>query len=92
MAQLVIDLLETVEIDEQQPTGTPIPPNDPNWDRLTALAKDARANPAAWLSMTDIFGDLATNPAYVTAFTNAHSSLWSHGTRETLTRYLGDTL
>ena len=27
-----------------------------------------------------------------TAFTNAHSSLWSHGTRETLTRYLGDTL
>ena len=68
--------------------GTLIAPNDPSWDRLTAQAKRARENPAAWLEMRDIFGDLADDPRYVEAFTNALSSLWSLGTRETLTRYL----
>lgn len=73
-------------------SGKPIAPNDPNWDRLTALAKEARADPKAWLSMTDIFGDLASNPVYVVAFTYALSTLWQVGTRETLRRYLGNRL
>lgn len=73
-------------------SGKPIPPNDPNWDRLTALARQARDDPKAWLSMTDIFGDLATDPVYVAAFTNALSTLWTVGTRETLKRYLAGTL
>src|SRR5690606_10251407 len=37
-------------------SGRTIAPNDPNWERLTALARTARTDPAAWLSMTDIFG------------------------------------
>lgn len=73
-------------------SGKAIPPNDPNWDRLTALAKQAKADPKTWLSMTDIFGDLSTNPAYVAAFTTALSSLWANGTRATLEAYLRDTL
>jgi mannitol 2-dehydrogenase len=73
-------------------SGKPIPPNDPNWDRLTALAKQAKADPKAWLSMTDIFGDLATDPVYVAAFTHALSTLWKAGTRETLKHYLAGTL
>ncbi len=73
-------------------SGKPIPPNDPNWDRLTALAKQAKADPKAWLSMTDIFGDLSTNPAYVAAFTTALSSLWTNGTRATLDAYLAGRL
>ena len=73
-------------------SGKPIPPNDPNWDRLTALAKLSKDDPKAWLSMTDIFGDLATDPVYVAAFTNALSTLWQVGTRETLKRYLAGTL
>jgi mannitol 2-dehydrogenase len=73
-------------------SGKPIPPNDPSWDRLTALARQAKADPKAWLGMTDIFGDLATNPAYVAAFTHALSTLWQVGTRETLERYLGGRL
>ena len=73
-------------------SGKPIPPNDPNWDRLTALAREAKADPKAWLSMTDIFGELSTNPAYVAAFTTALGSLWSNGTRATLEAYLADTL
>lgn len=69
-------------------SGKPIAPNDPSWDRLTAQAKRARDNPAAWLEMADIFGDIGHNPAYVAAFSEALTSLWSRGTRETLTRYL----
>jgi mannitol 2-dehydrogenase len=73
-------------------SGKPIAPNDPSWDRLTALAKTARSDPKAWLSMTDIFGDLASHPAYVASFTTALSSLWSRGTRATLEAYLAGRL
>ena len=73
-------------------SGKPIPPNDPNWDRLTTLAKAAKADPKAWLRMSDIFGPLATNPAYVAAFTKALSSLWARGTTATLEAYLANTL
>jgi mannitol 2-dehydrogenase len=73
-------------------SGTPIAPNDPSWDRLKAQAKRAKESPAAWLEMHDIFGELANTPAYVTAFTKALGSLWTLGTRETLTRYLRGAL
>ncbi len=73
-------------------SGRPIPPNDPNWARLTALARTARADPQAWLSMVDIFGGLATNPGYVAAFTKALAALWSRGTRPTLEAYLDNAL
>jgi mannitol 2-dehydrogenase len=73
-------------------SGKVIPPNDPNWDRLTALATQAKADPTAWLSMTDIFGKLADNPTYVAAFTTALSALWSRGTRATLEAYLAERL
>ncbi len=73
-------------------SGKPIPPNDPSWDRLTAQAKKARNEPAAWLEMTDIFGPLAGDPRYVEDFTHALATLWSVGTRETLARYLAGRL
>lgn len=73
-------------------SGTAIAPNDPNWDRLQGQARRAKDNPGAWLEMTDIFGEVAGNPAYVAAFTHALATLWSLGTRETLTRYLGGGL
>lgn len=73
-------------------SGAVIPPNDPTWDRLTERAHAARRNPTEWLEMGDIFGDLAANPTYVAAFTHALSTVWSAGTRETLTRYLDGRL
>jgi mannitol 2-dehydrogenase len=73
-------------------SGKPIPPNDPSWDRLTTVAKQAKADPKAWLGMTDIFGDLSTKPAYVAAFTHALTTLWQVGTKETLERYLAGRL
>ena len=73
-------------------SGRMIPPNDPNWDRLTTLAKAAKTDPKAWLSMGDIFGPLASNPSYVAAFTTALTSLWSRGTAATLKAYLDNAL
>ncbi|WP_332685661.1 mannitol dehydrogenase family protein [Devosia sp.] len=73
-------------------SGAVIEPNDPSWDRLTAQAKLAKDNPKAWLAMTDIYGDLAPHPTFITAFSHALTTLWSIGTRATLQRYLADQL
>jgi mannitol 2-dehydrogenase len=73
-------------------SGQPIAPNDPSWDRLTAQARRARADSKAWLEMDDIFGEIASHPTYVEAFTTALDTLWALGTKETLTRYLDGTL
>ena len=73
-------------------SGKPIAPNDPSWTRLTAQAKRAKADPKAWLEMTDIFGDLASQAAYVDAFSHALSTIWSIGTKSTLEAYLAGKL
>lgn len=73
-------------------SGRAIPPNDPSWERLTALARAAKAEPKAWLTMGDIFGPLAGDARYVAAFTGALSSLWARGTAATLEAYLQDRL
>jgi mannitol 2-dehydrogenase len=59
---------------------------------LQAHARRAKDKPEAYLEMTDIFGDLATNPAYIAAFSGALSSLWAKGVRATLDDYLNDSL
>ena len=69
-------------------SGKPIPPNDPNWDRLQEAAKPARNDPRAFLELHHIFGDLAQNPSYVRAFSDALSALWARGVRSTLADYL----
>ncbi len=73
-------------------SGAVIEPNDPSWDRLTAQAKLAKADPKAWLSMSDIYGDLAHNPTFTAAFSHALTTLWSIGTKATLERYLATAL
>ena len=69
-------------------SGKVIPPNDPSWDRLQAAAKPARNDPRAFLAMRDIFGELADDPTYVAAFSNALGSLWANGVRATIAGYL----
>ncbi|RBP16128.1 mannitol 2-dehydrogenase [Roseiarcus fermentans] len=69
-------------------SGKVIPPNDPAWDRLQAAARPARDDPRAFLAMGDIFGDLADNPVYVAAFSDALGALWANGVRATLAGYL----
>jgi mannitol 2-dehydrogenase len=73
-------------------SGAQIAPNDPNWERLTAQARLARDEPKAWLAMTDIYGALANEQAFVAAFSHALTTLWDIGTKATLERYLSDLL
>ncbi|QQR38668.1 mannitol dehydrogenase family protein [Devosia rhizoryzae] len=73
-------------------SGAQIAPNDPSWDRLTAQAKRAKDDPAAWLEMTDIYGELAKNPSFAEAFSQALTTIWQIGTTATLERYLADAL
>jgi len=73
-------------------SGAVIEPNDPNWDRLSRQARKARDNPAAWLDMQDIYGDLARQPFFVQAFGKSLNSLWSKGTQATLEDYLANRL
>ena len=68
--------------------GTAIEPNDPVWDRLTATSARARTDPAAWLSMRDIYGDLGRQPRFADAFGRWLSMLWDKGTAATLRSYL----
>jgi mannitol 2-dehydrogenase len=69
-------------------SGAEIATNDPNWDRLLTTARAARADPAAWLAMEDIYGQVGRSPVFSAAFADALKALWREGTRETLRRYL----
>ena len=51
--------------------GAEIAPNDESWERLQAAALAAKEDPAAFLALTDIFGDLGQAPAFATAFGRA---------------------
>ena len=73
-------------------SGAAIAPNDPNWDRLQATSKAARADPAAWLAMEDIYGEVGTSKVFADAFARQLKTLWEIGTRQTLMRYLSGTL
>lgn len=72
-----------------QDDGTPIAPNDPNWDRLVPLARAAKADPQAWLAgLTDVYGETARNPRFAAAFATWLRRLWEKGTPATLQDYL----
>jgi mannitol 2-dehydrogenase len=70
-------------------SGKAIEPNDPNWERMTGTARQARNDPAAWLAMEDIYGAVGKSPVFAVAFAEALAALWRDGTAETLRRYLG---
>jgi mannitol 2-dehydrogenase len=69
-------------------SGAVIAPNDPNWPRLQQQARAARTQPAKWLEMRDIFGDIADSEVYLAAFSSALDRLWQDGTRNVLRQYL----
>jgi mannitol 2-dehydrogenase len=68
--------------------GAEIAPNDPNWDMLQGVAKAAKSDPAAWIGMRPIYGDLAGNSAFVAAFAETLNHLWAHGAEAAMRRYL----
>ncbi|MBS7544170.1 mannitol dehydrogenase family protein [Ancylobacter oerskovii] len=70
-------------------SGAVIAPNDPNWDELTARAQAAKADPAAWLAMRDVYGDLGEDAEVAGAFAAALEAVWARGARAVLTEYIG---
>jgi mannitol 2-dehydrogenase len=75
-------------VDEQ---GEPIPIVDRLRDRLTALAADNRTDPLKFVRDGGLFPDLAENPVFVKAYTEALDSFHENGAIATLTR-VNDTL
>ncbi|NMD06726.1 MAG: mannitol dehydrogenase family protein [Phyllobacteriaceae bacterium] len=69
-------------------SGKVIEPNDPVWDRLQALSRKAKDDPLEWLSMADIYGDVAEEPAFREAFAAALTALWTKGTAAVLEDYI----
>jgi mannitol 2-dehydrogenase len=69
-------------------SGAIIEPNDPNWDRMTATAKKAKDDPAAWLRMEDIYGEVGRSELFGRTFAGALASLWANGAQQTLAGYL----
>jgi mannitol 2-dehydrogenase len=68
-----------------------IEPNDPNWDMLVATSAKAKDDPQEWLTgLPTVYGDLAQNEAFSTAFAAALNALWTDGTAAVLTKYLED--
>ena len=70
-------------------SGKIIEPNDPNWDRLQAASKAAKADASAWLAMEDIYGAVGRSAVFAAAFAAALDALWKDGTEAVLKRYLG---
>ncbi len=69
-------------------TGRTIEPNDPSWTRLQTAAMAAKSDPAAWLGMHDIYGDVGRAAPFADAFAAWLAALWKDGAKATLTRYL----
>ena len=68
--------------------GAVIEPNDPNWDLLQTTAKAAKTNPAAWIGMAPVYGDLAANAGFVATFAEALGFVWANGVEAAMRRYI----
>jgi len=69
-------------------SGTAIPPNDPNWDQLVALARAAKSSPGLWLKQDAVYGDLGEDQVFASRFSYYLNALWSDGVAATLRDYL----
>jgi mannitol 2-dehydrogenase len=71
-----------------RPDGTLIEPNDPNWERLTGVAKAAQAQPEAWLAMDSVYGEVGRDVRLQIPFSRWLTALLDSGVEQTLTQYL----
>jgi len=68
--------------------GSVIHPNDPYWDDLKGAALAGRDDPQAWLAQRHIYGDLADNPVFATAFGRWLGQIWTQGCAAALATYV----
>ncbi len=69
-------------------SGKVVEPNDPIWPRLNALALQAKSDPLQWLSMDDIYGEVAKDESFRASFTDWLSKLWRDGVAATMKSYI----
>jgi mannitol 2-dehydrogenase len=69
-------------------SGAMIEPNDPNWERLTWLAKDAIHKPELWIEMQDIYGQVGRDPLFRKTFQRALADVWIRGVANALEQYI----
>ena len=70
--------------------GTTIEPNDPFWPELMERAGAARSDPAQWLSMRHIYGDLGTDPRFAPAFARWLEMIHAVGLEPAIAAYAGN--
>ncbi|MBC7739168.1 MAG: mannitol dehydrogenase family protein [Candidatus Saccharibacteria bacterium] len=68
--------------------GREIAPNDPNWAALNRCALVARDDPAQWIAMTEIYGDLGLNAGFAERFAESLRYVWANGVEASMQRYL----
>lgn len=76
----------------QREDGSTIEPNDPIWDKLQGRALKAKEEPAIWLEMQEVYGDVGKNLKFVEAFTNAMKSLEENGVEDAMKKYIESKL
>jgi mannitol 2-dehydrogenase len=69
-------------------TGRVVEPNDPIWPRLNALALKAKDDPLQWLTMDDIYGDVARDETFRAAFSDWLNRVWRDGVAATMKSYI----
>lgn len=67
--------------------GSKIEPNDPHWDKLSEVAKTAKSDSRAWLAQRSIYGDLAENKVFSSAFDNWMQQLSATSAESVLCSY-----
>ncbi|WP_417249776.1 mannitol dehydrogenase family protein [Celeribacter sp.] len=68
--------------------GSEVAPNDPFWDDLTALAQRAKSDPAAWLSMRHVYGDLAEDAGFAAPFSKWLTLIYAEGVEAAIKAYI----
>ena len=68
--------------------GAPIDVDDIQAGRLRDAAQKARNAPHVFLTLCDIFGDVADSPEFQNVFATTLSSLWRDGVAKTLASYV----
>ncbi|MEY8119462.1 MULTISPECIES: mannitol dehydrogenase family protein [unclassified Falsihalocynthiibacter] len=69
--------------------GSQIEPNDPFWDDLNSTAQAARERPMTWLEQKSIYGDLAKESSFTSAFELWLDLIWRDGIEAALELYCG---
>ena len=69
--------------------GKPLEVRDELAATLKQAATESRENPRSFLHVASVFGDLATNETFCSAFEAQCRSLWSRGVQKTIQAYVG---